>query len=129
MEEKEILQTILSEITGIKSEIKGLKSDVNDLKSDVNSLKSDVTGLKSDVNDLKSDVTGLKSDVNSLKSEVKELSVRQQHTDDAVQQLRTDMNRRFDTLEADMGKVLVSITDETSAIIKQKERKLELLKK
>ena len=115
MEEKEILQTILSEITGIKSEIKGLKSDVNDLKSDVNSLKSDVTGLK--------------SDVNSLKSEVKELSVRQQHTDDAVQQLRTDMNRRFDTLEADMGKVLVSITDETSAIIKQKERKLELLKK
>ena len=108
MEEKEILQTILSEITGIKTEI---------------------TDLKSEVGDLKSEVGGLKSEMNDLKSEVKELSIRQQHTEDAVQQLRTDMNHRFDTLEADIGKVLISITDETSAVIEQKKRKLELLKK
>ena len=101
MEEKEILQAILSEVSGIKSEITGLKSEVGDLKSEMNGLKS----------------------------EVKELSVRQQHTEDAVQQLRTDMNHRFDTLEEDIGKVLISITDETSAVIEQKKRKLELLKK
>ena len=122
MEEKEILQTILSEITGIKTEITDLKSEVGDLKSEMNDLKSEVGGLKSEVG-------GLKSEMNDLKSEVKELSIRQQHTEDAVQQLRTDMNHRFDTLEADIGKVLISITDETSAVIEQKKRKLELLKK
>ena len=102
---------------------------MNDLKSEVGDLKSEMNDLKSEVGGLKSEVGGLKSEMNDLKSEVKELSIRQQHTEDAVQQLRTDMNHRFDTLEADIGKVLISITDETSAVIEQKKRKLELLKK
>ena len=57
-------------IESLGTDVKGLKADVKGLKADMVEVKADVKGLKTDMVEVKADVKGLKGDVSDLQTKV-----------------------------------------------------------
>lgn len=68
--DRQMLELILTKVTAIETDVSTLKSDVSTLKSDVNELRSDVNKLRSDVDKLRTDVDKLRADVDKLDTRV-----------------------------------------------------------
>lgn len=75
-----------SDVAGMKSDIGGLKSEVLEMKSDIEGLKSEVSGMKSDIEELHDDVKVLQGDMKEVKLELNELSHREEHHYNLLQQ-------------------------------------------
>ncbi len=70
MTDRELLETVATQVGKLTQDVQGLKGDVQGLKGDVQGLKDDAQGLKGDVQGLKDDAQGLKGDVQEIKKTV-----------------------------------------------------------
>ena len=78
------------------------------MQADVKNIKSDITDMKSDITDMKSDITDMKSDIQNLKAG------------------QAELNKRIDTVNGDINKVLNFALDAEEA---NEKRHKELFKK
>ena len=96
MEDREILQVILSKVTGMESEITGMKSEITGIKSEITGIKSEITGMKSEI-------TGMKSEITEIKQRVTKIEVTQENiihkTLTALAEGLKGMNEKFMKLD------------------------------
>ena len=60
MTENQILNLILSEITGIKTDMQDMKTDMQDMKTDMQDMKYDMQNMQTDIQDMKIDIRDLR---------------------------------------------------------------------
>jgi len=111
------IYTKLDKLDSIESDVLGLKADMVIVKSDVSGLKSDVAGLKADMTDVKSDIADLKSDVASIDSDVTGIKVT----------LENDIQRNFSLLVEGIGAINDKL-DRTSTTADSNTDDIDVLK-
>ena len=60
MTENQILNLILSEITGIKTDMQDMKTNMQDMKTDMQDMKYDMQNMQTDIQDMKIDIRDLR---------------------------------------------------------------------
>lgn len=53
MTDRELMELIYEDVSGLKEDMSGVKEDISSLKEDVSGLKEDVSSLKEDMSDVK----------------------------------------------------------------------------
>ena len=59
MTENQILNLILSEITGIKTDMQDMKTDMQDMKYDMQNMQTDIQDMKIDIRDLRQRIVNI----------------------------------------------------------------------
>ena len=70
MTDREMLEKIFNELTGIKDEVKSVKDEVGSVKAEVSLVKAEVGLVKDEVSSVKAEVGSVKDEVDSVKDEV-----------------------------------------------------------
>ena len=60
MTENQILNLILSEITGIKTDMQDMKTNMQDMKTDMQDMKYDMQNMQTNIQDMKIDIRDLR---------------------------------------------------------------------
>ena len=60
MTQNQILNLILSEITGIKTDMQDMKTNMQDMKTDMQDMKYDMQNMQTDIQDMKIDIRDLR---------------------------------------------------------------------
>jgi len=65
---QEQIDTLATDVAGVKSDVAGVKDDLSAVKTDVAGVKSDVAGVKDDLSAVKTDVAGVKTAADAAKA-------------------------------------------------------------
>lgn len=87
----EILEQILSEVTGLKSEMAVIKHDIAGMKSDISDMKNEIADVKSEMADMKGEIADVKNEMADMKSEIAHL---QQQTSENTQLIKAILHRQ-----------------------------------
>ncbi|NMB27294.1 MAG: hypothetical protein GX987_04505 [Tissierellia bacterium] len=68
MTDREILEKILNELTGVKDEMKSLKDETGSVRNEVNLVKDEVSSVRNEVSSVKDEVSSVRNEVNLIKS-------------------------------------------------------------
>jgi predicted nucleic acid-binding Zn-ribbon protein len=84
-----------------------LTTDITGIKSDITEMKADITGLKADMTDVKADITGLKADMTGVKNRLNNVELVIVETNDRVR----NVEQIAVGIESEHGRILDALTD------------------
>ena len=122
------VDTLLTDVSGLKTDVADLKTDVAELKTDIAELKTDMVEVKADVAKLKTDMVEVKNDVFVLKSDmagVKKDITRLEAMETELKALHFDVVELRLTCENDLGRQIRIIAEAHGDMIRYFNRALE----
>ena len=90
-EKFDLIISKLQKLDTIETDVKGLKTDVEDLKGSMKVVKEDIEGLKTNVEDLKGSMKVVKEDIEGLKTDVEDLKGSMKVVKEDIEGLKTDV--------------------------------------
>lgn len=82
MTENQILNLILSEITGIKTDMQDMKTDIQDMKTNMQDMKTDMQDMKYDMQNMQTDIQDMKIDIRDLRQRIVNIEVHLENSTD-----------------------------------------------
>ncbi|MDQ2085247.1 hypothetical protein RBH29_02200 [Herbivorax sp. ANBcel31] len=98
MTDRELLELIATEVSGLKDEVGGLKDEVGGLKAGQQRLEDEVGGLKDDFGGLKAGQQRLEDEVGGLKDDFGGLKAGQQRLENVVTRIENNHGQKLEAL-------------------------------